>query len=71
MSLIPASLNEKRWHEAVSNLKFGTLDFTTPSGDTVTVKAAQPGPRASFKIADWDVLRQTLARGDIGQLGHR
>jgi len=66
MSLIPASLIEKRWHEAVSNLKFGTLDFTTPSGDTVTVKAAQPGPRASFKIADWDVLRQTLARGDIG-----
>jgi cyclopropane-fatty-acyl-phospholipid synthase len=66
MSLIPASLIEKRWHEAVSNLKFGTLDFTTPSGDTVTVKAAQPGPCANFKIADWDVLRQTLARGDIG-----
>jgi len=66
MSLIPASLIEKRWHEAVSNLKFGTLDFTTPSGETVTVKAQQPGPRANFKIADWDVLRQTLARGDIG-----
>lgn len=39
MSLIPASVIEKRWHEAVSNLKFGTLDFTTPNGETVTVKA--------------------------------
>jgi len=66
MSLIPASLIEKRWHEAVSNLKFGTLDFTTPSGELTTVKGEQPGPRANFKIADWDVLRQTLARGDIG-----
>jgi len=66
MSLIPASLIEKRWHEAAANLKFGILDFTTPNGETMTVKAAQPGPRAHFKISDWDVLRQTLARGDIG-----
>jgi cyclopropane-fatty-acyl-phospholipid synthase len=66
MSLIPASVIEKRWREAVSNLKFGTLDFTTPSGEVMTVKAPQPGPRAHFKISDWDVLRQTLARGDIG-----
>jgi len=66
MSLIPASLIEKRWREAAANLKFGTLDFTTPNGEMTTVKAEQPGPRAHFKIADWDVLRQTLARGDIG-----
>jgi cyclopropane-fatty-acyl-phospholipid synthase len=66
MSLIPAALIEKRWREALSNLKFGTLDFTTPSGEMTTVEAEQPGPRANFKIADWDVLRQTLARGDIG-----
>jgi cyclopropane-fatty-acyl-phospholipid synthase len=66
MSLIPAALIEKRWREALANLKFGTLDFTTPSGELTTVKGAQPGPHANFKIADWDVLRQTLARGDIG-----
>jgi len=66
MSLIPAALIEKRWREALANLKFGTLDFTTPSGELTTVKAEQPGPHANFKIADWDVLRQTLARGDIG-----
>jgi cyclopropane-fatty-acyl-phospholipid synthase len=66
MSLIPAALIEKRWREALSNLKFGTLDFTTPGGEVTTVKAEQPGPHANFKIADWDVLRQTLARGDIG-----
>lgn len=66
MRLIPASLIEKRWREAVSNLAFGTLEFTTPSGEVMTVKGKQPGPHANFRIKDWDVLRQTLARGDIG-----
>src|SRR5512135_854354 len=66
MRLIPASLIEKRWREAASNLAFGTLDFTTPNGELTTVKGKQPGPHANFKIKDWDVLRQTLARGDIG-----
>ena len=66
MSLIPASLIEKRWREAVSRLEFGTLEFTTPKGDVTTVSGAKPGPHANFKIRDWDVLRQTIARGDIG-----
>ena len=50
MSLIPASFIEKRWREAASNLEFGTLDFTTPNGDVMTVTGRQPGPRANFKI---------------------
>jgi cyclopropane-fatty-acyl-phospholipid synthase len=66
MSLIPASFIEKRWREAASSLEFGTLDFTTPTGEVMTVKGRQPGPHAKFKINDWDVLRLTLARGDIG-----
>jgi cyclopropane-fatty-acyl-phospholipid synthase len=66
MSLIPSSLIERKWREASSNLKFGTLDFTTPTGEVMTVKGAQPGPHGNFKIHDWDVLRQTAARGDIG-----
>ena len=47
-------------------LKIGTLDFTMPSGETVTVKGAQPGPHGEFRINDWDVLGRTLSRGDIG-----
>lgn len=66
MSLIPATLIEKRWREAASKLEFGTLDFTTPNGEVMTVKGRQPGPHANFRIKDWDVLRRTLARGDIG-----
>ena len=66
MSLIPAALIEKRWRAAASNLVFGTLDFTAPNGEVMTVKGKRPGPHANFRILDWDVLRQTLARGDIG-----
>jgi cyclopropane-fatty-acyl-phospholipid synthase len=66
MSLIPSSLIERKWREASSNLTFGTLDFITPSGEIMTVKGREPGPHGNFKIHDWDVLRQTAARGDIG-----
>src|SRR5438552_4669588 len=66
MRLIPASLIEKRWREAASNLMFGVLDFTTPSGEVMTATGKHPGPHANFRIKDWDVLRRTLARGDIG-----
>ncbi len=58
---------EKQWREAAaSNLKFGTLDFVTPSGEILTVKGPQPGPHGKFTIRDWDVLGRTLSRGDIG-----
>lgn len=66
MSLIPASLIEKRWREAASSLEFGILDFTSPTGEVMTVKGRRPGPHANFKIREWDVLRQAISRGDIG-----
>ena len=66
MSLIPAAFIEKRWRESASNLVFGTLDFTAPNGEVTTIKGQRPGPRANFQILDWNVLRQALARGDIG-----
>jgi cyclopropane-fatty-acyl-phospholipid synthase len=66
MNLIPASVIEKRWREAATSLEYGTLDFTTPTGEVMTVKGRRPGPHANFKIREWDVLRQTIARGDIG-----
>jgi cyclopropane-fatty-acyl-phospholipid synthase len=66
MSLIPSSVIEKKWREAAANLTFGTLDFVTPNGETVTIKGRESGPHGNFKIHDWDVLRQTASRGDIG-----
>src|ERR1700753_3840597 len=66
MGFIPSSVIEKKWRQAASNLKVGTLDFNLPSAETVTAKGAQPGPHGTFKINDWDVLGRTLSRGDIG-----
>src|SRR5581483_7949288 len=66
MSLIPSSIVERKWRAAAANLRHGTLDFTMPSGETVTVTGPEPGPHADFHIRDWDVLGRTLARGDIG-----
>jgi cyclopropane-fatty-acyl-phospholipid synthase len=57
---------EKKWRAAAASLKFGTLDFTTPNGEVMIVKGSQPGPHGTFRIRDWDVLRQTVAKGDIG-----
>ena len=66
MSLIPASYIEKSWRKALAALEFGTLTFTAPNGEVTVAKGAQPGPEASFRIHDWDVLRRIMARGDIG-----
>lgn len=65
MSLIPASLIEKRWTEAVSRLQCGTLAFVGPDGSETIYRGALPGPSARFHIHEWDVLRRIGARGDI------
>jgi cyclopropane-fatty-acyl-phospholipid synthase len=66
MGRIASASIERKWREAAANMQVGTLDFTTPSGETVTVRGSQPGPHGTFKINDWDVLGRTLSRGDIG-----
>jgi cyclopropane-fatty-acyl-phospholipid synthase len=66
MRLIPSSFVEKRWHEALSRLEAGMLEFEAPNGEITIAGGRKPGPRARFKIHDWDVLRRILARGDIG-----
>ena len=66
MSLIPASFVEKSWRKALSRLDTGTLEFVAPNGEVTLAKGAHPGPQARFAIADWDVLRRIMARGDIG-----
>jgi cyclopropane-fatty-acyl-phospholipid synthase len=57
---------ERRWHNALSRLEFGTLDFIAPNGEVTTVRGPKPGPHAQFSLNEWDVLRRVAARGDIG-----
>ena len=66
MSLIPSSMVEKSWREALSRLETGRLEFTAPNGEVTVAGGKQPGPDARFHIRDWDVLRRVMARGDIG-----
>jgi cyclopropane-fatty-acyl-phospholipid synthase len=66
MSLIPASYIEKSWRKALDSLEYGELEFIAPSGEVTRAKGPHPGPRAQFKIKEWDVLRRVMARGDIG-----
>ena len=66
MSLIPASYIANKWRASMARINTGTLTFTSPDGEVTKVVGAKPGPVATFKINDWDVLRRILARGDIG-----
>ena len=66
MSLIPSSLVEKSWRQALSRLETGRLQFIAPNGEVTVAGGKEPGPEASFHIRDWDVLRRIMARGDIG-----
>jgi len=66
MGQIASASIERKWREAASQMRFGTLDFVTPAGERTTVKGSEPGPHGVFKINDWDVLARTLSRGDIG-----
>ncbi len=66
MGLIPSFVIEKKWRTAVQSLRHGSLTYTNPDGESVTIKGTAPGPRGYFKINDWEVLRLCLARGDIG-----
>ncbi len=66
MGLIPRSIVQKRWHEALKGLEAGTLTFIDPSGERFVVAGPVDGPAATFKIHDWGVIERVIARGDIG-----
>ncbi|HKD48783.1 MAG TPA: cyclopropane-fatty-acyl-phospholipid synthase family protein [Rhizomicrobium sp.] len=61
-----SSLIERKWRSAIGKLDYGELEFVAPNGEVTKITGARPGPRANFRIADWNVLRRILARGDIG-----
>src|SRR5258708_22599637 len=48
------------------NWAIGSITFTMPSGLTLHVDGAEPGPDAHIKIKDFRFIRRALAAGDIG-----
>ena len=66
MRLVPSSLVEKKWREALSRLEAGRLEFVAPNGEVTIAGGKSPGPNARFQIHEWDVIRRVMARGDIG-----
>ncbi len=66
MGLIPNSLIERRWLDAIGRIDVGRLTFIAPSGEHHVVTGSKDGPQAQFRIKSWDVLARAMARGDIG-----
>ena len=66
MNLIPNCIIESKFRKAAASLDSGTLRFTAPDGEVTVFDGKRPGPQADFRVHDWNVLRQAVARGDIG-----
>ncbi len=66
MGLIPNTIIQRRWREAIARIEFGQMTFVEPDGTEHTVTGPKPGPTARFAIKDWDVLQRLVARGDVG-----
>ncbi len=66
MGLIPNSLIERRWLEAIGRIDTGQLTFVAPNGEQHVITGSKRGPKAQFRIKSWDVLARAMARGDIG-----
>ena len=66
MGLIPNSMIERRWLEAIARIEAGELTFVAPNGEVHVAKGARPGSRAQFRVKSWDVIARAVARGDIG-----
>jgi cyclopropane-fatty-acyl-phospholipid synthase len=66
MSLVPRSILETRWREALGRVEIGKLTFIAPDGTAHIAQGSRPGPDATFAIKEWDVLSRLVARGDIG-----
>ncbi|MGB8601905.1 MAG: cyclopropane-fatty-acyl-phospholipid synthase family protein [Rhizomicrobium sp.] len=65
MKEISDCLTEKKWLDALNALEYGTLQFGAPDGTIHLFRAPHPGPKASFMLRDWGVLRRAAERGDI------
>src|SRR5690242_14425670 len=50
MPLIPSSVVEKSWRQALSRLESGRLEFIAPNGELTIAGGKLPGPNARFQI---------------------
>jgi cyclopropane-fatty-acyl-phospholipid synthase len=66
MGLVPQSILETRWREALDRVEIGKLTFMAPDGAVHVAEGSRPGPHATFTIKEWEVLSRLVARGDIG-----
>lgn len=66
MSLVPRSIIQSRWLEALGRIQSGTILFVDPAGEEWRFSGTHPGPDAFFRIHDWSVIERLVARGDIG-----
>ncbi len=51
---------------ALSKVRFGEIELTTPEGAKHHFKGSEPGERATLRLKDWSVIRRVLAESDIG-----
>ena len=65
MGLVPSSLVERHWRNALNDLACGKLEFIAPNGERHVAKGRKDGPAAIFQIHEWDVLRRVMAKGDV------
>ena len=65
MGLVPSSFVESQWRKALGALSVGTLEFVAPNGERTVAKGRRDGPKATFHIHEWDVLRRIMAKGDV------
>ncbi len=65
MNLVPVSYLMKHTYAALENMEYGTLHFTTPTGEKISFTGRLPGPEANFVVFEWSVLMRALRHGDI------
>lgn len=51
---------------SLDHLQTGTLELTTPDGQTRTFEGRSAGEKANIKLHDWQVIPNMMRKGDVG-----
>ena len=62
MSLVPKSFLRKQLYESLQKLHYGSLELTTPEGETWCFKGQAPGPAAHAHLYDWQAMERIHRR---------
>lgn len=52
--------------QALKAIEFGRLTLITPEGERLVFIGSSKGPMADWRLSDWGVLDEFIARGEIG-----